>query len=124
MDDLINIIGVIIIFASILFLAYVTTKYFASRAGKITNGKYMHIVETLFLGKDKYLHLVKVGNEFILVSSSPKGIELLEKVTIENYEESMEKEQKFSTFKNILKNNLNSIKNIMNEFEYKRNNNE
>ncbi|NSW89873.1 MAG: flagellar biosynthetic protein FliO [Firmicutes bacterium] len=115
--DIFYVLGIVLIFSSILFLAYITTRYLASKAGKIAKGKYLNIIETVALGKDRYLHLIKVGNDFMLISSSGKGIELLSRVNIDNYVENMDNRQNTFTFNNIFKYNLNKIRNIIKEVE-------
>ncbi|HHY23905.1 MAG TPA: flagellar biosynthetic protein FliO [Clostridiaceae bacterium] len=95
-------LGIIVIFSSILFLTYVTTKYLAGKAGKITKGKHLNIIENVALGKDRYLHLIKVENEFMLIASSGKGIEFLSWVNIDNYVQSTDNIQTPFSFKNIL----------------------
>lgn len=77
-------------FGSVLFLTYVTTKYIANKSVKTMYGKYMNIVETISLGMDKRLYLVKVDKQFVLIASSGKTFEFLTGITIENYEEMTE----------------------------------
>lgn len=100
-------LGITVIFSSVLFLTYVTTKYLAGKAGKITKGKYLNIIENVTLGKDRYLHLIKVGNEFILIASSGKGIEFLSCVNIDNYVQSTDNTQTPFSFKNIFEEKIN-----------------
>lgn len=73
-------------FGSILFLTYVTTKYIAGKSNKALKGKNIKIVETISLGLDKRIHLVKAGNQCILISSTSKHIEFLSNVNIEETE--------------------------------------
>lgn len=108
--DVFYMLGIILIFFSVLFLAYVTTKYLAGKAGKITKGKHLNIIENVALGKDRYLYLVKVGNEIMLIASSGKGIELLSRVNIDNagdYMESNHNTQPTFSFRNIFEKKIN-----------------
>lgn len=75
-----SILGVFLIFGSVLFLAYSGTKFFGIKAGKLMKGKNISIVETVGIGIDKQLHLVKVGEKFILLSTSGKNIQMLTEV--------------------------------------------
>lgn len=70
-------------FGSILFLTYVTTRYIAGKSNKAMKGRNIQIVETVSLGLDKRIHLVKAGNQYILISSTSKNIEFLSNVNIE-----------------------------------------
>ena len=50
---------------------------------KITNlpGKKVHIVETVYLGPRKAVHLLKIGNQQLLIGSTSEGITALADVT-------------------------------------------
>jgi len=58
---------------------YVSRKFLP----KITNlpGKKIHIVETVYLGPRKAVHLLKIGNQQLLVGSTNEGITALADVT-------------------------------------------
>ena len=73
-------------FGSILFLTYITTRYIAAKSNKALKGRNIQIVETVSLGLDKRIHLVKAGNQYILISSTSKNIEFLSNVNIEEAE--------------------------------------
>jgi len=113
MNDILYMLGIALIFSSILFLAYMTTRYMAGKTERITRGKYLGIIDTISLGKDKHLHIVKAGDEFILVSSSGEGIEFICRVEINNYVESSENEANRFIFNNLLKDNIDRIKNML-----------
>lgn len=49
-------------------------------------GHYISIVESINIGLDKQLHLVKVGDQFVLIASAGKSIEFLSTVNLEGYE--------------------------------------
>lgn len=63
----------------ILGLSYYFTKF----VGKKFTGKnrLMKHIETLSFGNDKNLHIVQICGEFYLISSSQRGICLLEKLS-------------------------------------------
>lgn len=86
MDYILQGILVLIGFGSILFLAYITTRYIAGKSNMAMRGKYISIVETVSLGMDKRLHLIKVDKQFILIASSAKGIEFLTAVTLNDFD--------------------------------------
>ena len=88
----------ILVFACILFIAYVTTRYIGKKTGKTMSGKYINLVESVSLGIDKQLHLLKVGEEFVLVASAGKSVEFLTTLKLEGYEESGELENNNTTF--------------------------
>ena len=69
-------------FGGILFLTYVTTRYLAGKSNKAMKGKHLSIVETISLGTDKRIHLVKAGEKHILIASTSKSIEFLTDLSI------------------------------------------
>lgn len=69
----------IVLFAGILYLAYISTKFIARRYslnGK--SSKNMKILETLSIGKDSSLILVKVGNKNLLIGSTPHSVNIVD----------------------------------------------
>lgn len=67
----------LILFGSILFLAYVSTKFLGTKISAKMRGKHIKIVDSLALGFDKQIYLIKVGEQFFLASSSNKAINFL-----------------------------------------------
>jgi flagellar biosynthetic protein FliO len=62
---------------------------------KIANqpGKQIHILETTYLGPKKALHLIKAGNQRLLISSTNENISMLADVTFALSEYSLQKEE-------------------------------
>ena len=75
-------IFILIVFFCILFLAYLTAKIFAKRASGRLKGRYIEIVETLAVGADAQLLVVKAGAELFLVSKSQKQLTFLTKLEL------------------------------------------
>lgn len=73
-------------FGSILFLTYITTRFIGSKANKVAKGKYISTVDSVTIGLNKQLHLIKVGEQFVLIASSGKNIEFLTNVSLDNFE--------------------------------------
>lgn len=117
-DMLISFFVFVIVFGSIIFLAYVTTRFIGNKSGKAMKGKHINIVETVSLGLDLKLHLVRVGEEFVLISASGKNVQMLSKVHIEGYyeEESSVSDNPFD-FKEIFEKYLQNIKGKQNNKE-------
>ncbi|HOQ00970.1 MAG TPA: flagellar biosynthetic protein FliO [Acetivibrio clariflavus] len=110
-DTLISFLVFAIVFGSIIFLAYVTTKLIANKSGRAMKGKYINIIETVSLGIEGRLHLVKVGEDFVLISVSGKNIQLLSKVNINDYSEEKSSENANSfAFKEIFEKYLQNFK--------------
>lgn len=102
-------------FGSILFLSYVTTRYLAGKTNKAMKGRHLNVIETLSLGTDKRVHLVKAGEQYILIASTSKSIEFLTALNIEEVEQSSEVENSNKTytfdFKALFDKYLNTYKN-------------
>lgn len=77
MASIFNVFAIFFIFGSILFLAYAVSKFVGLKAGKMMKGKNIKVVESIGLGLDKQLHLVKVGEKFILLATAGKSVQIL-----------------------------------------------
>ncbi len=88
--DVLKIILLLIGFCSLLFLTYITTKYIGGRQSKAMRGKNISIIESLPLGMDKRLHLVKAGKQYILIATTSKTVEYLTTIEPEDTEKDSE----------------------------------
>jgi flagellar protein FliO/FliZ len=118
MEDFYKAIALLIGFGSILFVAYLTTKALGAKFISYSRGKYIKVVDRIMLGKDKWIHLVKIGNVYYLVGSTNQNIELLgqiDKQEIVPLSSEIEK----GTFQNTLERYINKIgfKNRMNDHD-------
>ncbi len=82
-DYIYAIFAFIIVFGLLIF----STRFLSYRSKKVLNGNHMKIVESLSLGVTNRLHLIKIDNEFFLVSATNKNVEFLTKVNIGDYKE-------------------------------------
>ena len=115
LENIIYTLGLLLIIIVVFYLTYITTRFIGSKAGVNginTKRKYLKIIETICLGRDKYLYLIKAGNKYILISSSNKGIEMLgniefeEDTDVKNEEGCMERLHTPGSFKEIINNYL------------------
>lgn len=107
-----QVLGFLIVFGSIMFIAFVTTRYIGTKAGKTMKGRYINIVESISLGLDKQIHLVKVEEQFVLIASSGKSIEFLTALKLDNYEtDGIQDTANLINFRNIFDKYLKSFKN-------------
>jgi flagellar protein FliO/FliZ len=81
--DVLKVLLLLIGFCSLLFLTYVTTRYIGGRQNKAMKSKNISVVETVALGLDKRLHLVKAGKKYIMIATTSKHVEFLTTVTLE-----------------------------------------
>lgn len=73
-------------FGSVLFLTYITTRFLGTKMNKASKGKHLSIVDTVTLGLNKQLHLVKAGNQFVLMASSGKSLEFIMEIKLDDLE--------------------------------------
>jgi flagellar protein FliO/FliZ len=104
---------VIFAFIVVLALLLLTTKYLAYKSKKMLKGNYMQIVESLSLGVNNRLHLIKVDKEFFIISATNKNVEFLARVNINDYEEEKIKNpiSEVIDFKAVLKKYINNFSN-------------
>lgn len=75
--QLISLITILIAVGSVMFLAYVMTKFVGKRSSGMIKSKYMKIIDTLSFGFDKTIYLIQVGDQFVLMHMSVKGMEFI-----------------------------------------------
>jgi flagellar protein FliO/FliZ len=104
-DYIYAIFAFIIVFGLLIF----STRFLSYKSKKVLNGKYMQVVESLSLGVNNRLHLIKIDNEFYLISATNKNVEFLTKVNIGDYKEDEIKNPitEIMDFKSVLKKNIN-----------------
>lgn len=85
--SILKLIYLIIVFLIILAASYYLSKFIAKK--NYRKNKRMKLVETLSLGYDKNLHIIKIGETFFLISSTKNGINLLDRLSKEEIDEEM-----------------------------------
>jgi len=91
-----ELLGVVLIFGSILFLAYVAAKYVGKKAAGAMKSKHMQVVEQISLGLDKRLILVRVGTDYFLFLSGKREFKMVARVTPDTTAELEHNEDKTS----------------------------
>lgn len=105
MDQVFRYFTVILAFLVVMGILLLTTKYLTYKSKKMMKGNYMQIIESLSLGVNNRLHLVKVDKEFFILSASNKNVEFLARVNISDFEEAEIKNpiSEVIDFKSVLK---------------------
>ena len=75
-------IFILIVFFCILLAAYAVTRLVGRRAGGRMKSRLIEVVDTLGIGADAQLLVVKVGDELFLASKSQKNVALLTKLEL------------------------------------------
>lgn len=109
MDDivtyLIKVLLFLIVFSAIAFLAFTGTRLLGKKMSKSMRGKVMQVVESINLGLDKQLHLVRIGSRFYSIPSSGKNLGEMKEVeldseTIAKIDEFADKNQNLINYEN------------------------
>lgn len=105
MEGITKYLTVLLAFVVVMAILLLTTKYLTYKSKKMMKGNHMQIVESLSLGINTRLHLVKVDKEFLILSATNKSVEFLARVTISDFEEEEIKNpiSEVMDFKEILK---------------------
>ena len=72
------VIAVLVMFVAILYLAYVTTKFIGKRY--IVKGKQfknLTVIETVAIGPDRQLMIVKTAGKCLILGATPQNISLI-----------------------------------------------
>lgn len=78
-----ELISVLLIFVFVLFITWFATRYMANfQKTKYANHN-MKVIETIQVGSNKYLSLVEVGEEYLVVSIGKDEVNLITKLTKE-----------------------------------------
>lgn len=75
-DLLIYLLGALLVIA----LAFFTVRWLARWQLQLARGRRMRVLEGLAVGRDRYLLLVQVGKEVLLVGSTEESIQLLHRI--------------------------------------------
>lgn len=115
-----DIVKAIFSFIVVLLLLIITLKYGGNKLEDMQRHKYIKILDKASLSKENSLALVKIGDEAYVMSSSAKGIEILQEVSKEDIKALDEKRkvEQFSSMKEYLA-KLNLKGRINNEKEKK-----
>jgi len=73
----ISLLTILIAVGSVMFLAYVMTKFVGKKSSGIMKSKYMKVIDSLSFGFDKTIYLVQIGEQFVLMHMSVKGMEFI-----------------------------------------------
>ncbi len=76
---LLKVLYFVIVFGIIVLLAYYTTRVLGKRVA-VNAGRYMRVIDSLHIGGDKSLIIIKVEDAYLLLSCSNNNIELIKEL--------------------------------------------
>lgn len=83
----------LVMFALILAAAYYVTKFLARKGMVQGRTKTMKVIESMPLGVDKSLHIVKVGAQFFLIGSASKNMFMISELEKDKLFQNQENEE-------------------------------
>ena len=106
-ESLLELLGVMLIFAIVLAACYFTTKFVAGKQLKQKNSGNIEMIETYTRSQNRYLALVRVGETYMCLSVSKDNITLLSTIPAEQLvftEHNYENANFSKVFSSIIKN--------------------
>lgn len=104
--SLVQLIGALIIFAFVLGITYLTTRWMGGFQKSRSNNKNLHIIETINVGNNKYISIVEAGTVYLVVSVGKDEVHLLTQLTREQLKdfsfEHVEEKESQESFSEIL----------------------
>ena len=104
--SLVQLIGALIIFAFVLGITYLTTRWMGGFQKSRSNNKNLHIIETINVGNNKYISIVEAGTVYLVVSVGKDEVHLLSQLTREQLKdfsfEHVEEKESQESFTEIL----------------------
>lgn len=111
--NLVQLIGALIIFAFVLGITYLTTRWMGGFQKNRNCGKNLRIVETIGVGNNKYISIVETGTVYLVVSVGKDEVHLLAQLTREQLKDfsfeqqnTKENQESFSEILDKLKDKL------------------
>jgi len=82
-ESFMQLLGVLLIFVFVLVLTYITTRWIASYQKSHNFNRNLEIIETLNVAANKYVQIVRAGDEYLVIAVGKEEIQLLTKLTEE-----------------------------------------
>lgn len=83
----------IVVFIGVLYLAYLSTRFVAKSKINAARGENIKVIESVFVGGQASVQLIKVGEQFFLISASKDNVVFLTEVKAEGIVENTNPEK-------------------------------
>lgn len=81
LDSFVQLIGALIIFAFVIGITYLTTRWMGGIQKGRNNNKNLQIIESISVGNNKMICIVEAGTEYLVVSVGKDEVHLLAQLT-------------------------------------------
>ncbi len=111
LESFLQLVGALLIFAFVLVLVYLVTRWMGAIQKGQSYNKNLHIVETIGVGNNKMISIVEAGTQYLVVAIGKDEIHLLAKLSREelkdfSFEEEKSPQESFSEVIKKLKEKL------------------
>ncbi|MBO5302617.1 MAG: flagellar biosynthetic protein FliO [Lachnospiraceae bacterium] len=86
-ENILRLISVLVIFVFVLFLTYITTRWIANYQKEHSFNRNLEVVETLKITPNKYIQIVRAGEEYLVIAIGKDEVQLLTRLTKEQLAE-------------------------------------
>ncbi|WP_051638024.1 flagellar biosynthetic protein FliO [Agathobacter sp.] len=87
LDSVLELIGVLFIFLFVVVITWLTTKWMANYQKAHINTKNLNLVETIRVGNNKTVSILKAGKKYYVISNGKETISLIGELTEEDLED-------------------------------------
>lgn len=102
LDNVARFISVLLIFVFVLFITFFSTRYIANfQKSKMSNSN-IKIIEVAKITPNKYIEIVKIGDEYFALAIGKDNVEVISKLNEESLNLNAENAQEVTSFKDIL----------------------
>lgn len=82
-ESFVQLLGALLIFAFVIAIAYLTTKWMGGIQKGKNHNKNLHIIETIGIGNNKMISIVEAGTVYLVVAIGKEEVHLLAQLTRE-----------------------------------------
>ena len=86
-QSFVELIGVLIIFVFVLIITWLTTRWMANYQKGHSNNKNLNLVETVRVGNNKMVSILKAGKKYYVISVGKEEIHLLGELSEEDLDD-------------------------------------
>jgi flagellar protein FliO/FliZ len=113
LESFIQLLGALVIFAFVLGITYLATRWMGGMQKTRSKNKNLRIIETIGVGNNKYISIVEVGTVYLVVSVGKEEVHLLAQLTRDELkdfsfeeENSVRPQESFAEIMNKLKDKI------------------
>lgn len=123
-DSIIKFIAAVVVFIFVLAATYMTTRFIGNYQKKTMHGHNFDVIETYRISGTKYLQLIRVGTEYVVIAICKDTVTMLCKMNKDEIEVLEEEEQQGGTNLTAFSEMFEQMKNLrQNESKVEENEN-